>query len=163
MASLPSSWRKNWLRSWLKLFRPARGKTKLGSGFGHPPLADGTPGRPRHAVGDGDCQYGQPRREHLLHRHCRHGFDPIVANDSVAFTNGNGTVTGTVTAASATSLTVAISPTSQMMGGELDAVVTADGTASASAQVATCCAGYHQRHGQPGRQRRLDRHQRLRF
>ncbi len=67
------------------------------------------------------------------------GFDPIVANDSVAFTDasGDGTVTGTVTSASPTSLTVAISPSSQMVGGELDAVVTADGAASASAQVAT--------------------------
>jgi hypothetical protein len=65
------------------------------------------------------------------------GFDPIVANDSVAFTDGNGTVTGTITAATPTSLTVAVSPTSQVVAGDLAAVVTADGSSSSSQQVAT--------------------------
>ena len=79
------------------------------------------------------------------------GFDPIVANDSVTFTNGNGTVTGTVTAASATSLTVAIDPTSQLVGGNLDAAVTADAALKHFATGGYGCSGYHQRHGQPCR------------
>ena len=162
MASLPSFWRRTGC-AWLKLFRPARGKTKPGSGFALRRL------RMERLEGRAMLSVTVTANTANLAANASSiviagtGFDPIVANDSVAFTNGNGTVTGTVTAASPTSLTVAISPTSQMMGGELDAVVTADGTASASAQVATCCAGHHQRHGQPGRQRRLDRHQRLWF
>src|SRR5207237_1109570 len=46
-------------------------------------------------------------------------------------------VTGTVTAASAISLTVAIDPTSQLVAGNLDAQVTATGGTSSSQQVAT--------------------------
>jgi uncharacterized protein YkvS len=65
------------------------------------------------------------------------GFDPIVANDSVTFTNGNGSVTGTVTAATATTITVAIAPASQLVGGNLSAQVTVGGTSSTSQQVAT--------------------------
>src|SRR5207253_7979047 len=61
-------------------------------------------------------------------------FDPIVANNSVVFNDG---ALGTVTAATATSLTVVFS-TDPAAAGDLTAVVTSDGVDSGAAvQVAT--------------------------
>ena len=64
------------------------------------------------------------------------GFDTNPANDSVTFSNG---VTGTVTAATTTSLTVSVSGLSSLTAGTaLQASVIVDGTSSGSAvQVAT--------------------------
>ena len=62
------------------------------------------------------------------------GFDPIVANNSVVFNDG---AVGTVTAATATSLTVEFS-TDPTTAGNLTAVVTSNGVSSGAAvQVAT--------------------------
>ena len=65
-----------------------------------------------------------------------YGFDTTTANDSVTFNNG---VTGTVTSASLTSLTVTVNgPSSLTAGTALDASVTVDGLSSGSlVQVAT--------------------------
>jgi large repetitive protein len=63
-------------------------------------------------------------------------FDPVAANDTVAFSNG---VTGVVTAATSTTLTVSLTGLGSVAGGTaLDASVTVDGVSSGSAvQVAT--------------------------
>jgi hypothetical protein len=62
------------------------------------------------------------------------GFDPTAANDSVVFNDG---AVGTVTSATAGTLTVTFS-TAPTAGADLTAVVTADGTSSGSpVQVAT--------------------------
>ena len=65
-----------------------------------------------------------------------YGFDATTANDSVTFDHG---VTGTVTSASLTSLTVSVSGLSSLTAGTaLDASVTVDGVSSGSlVQVAT--------------------------
>ena len=60
------------------------------------------------------------------------GFDPTAGNNTVAFNNG---AVGTVTAASATSLTVKFS-TKPTTVGPLTAVVTTNGASSAAVQVA---------------------------
>ena len=61
------------------------------------------------------------------------GFDTNTANDTVAFTNGG--VTGSVTGATSTTLTVSLTGlTSVANGTALNAFVTADGASSASAQ-----------------------------
>jgi hypothetical protein len=56
------------------------------------------------------------------------GFDPVAANDTVMFSGG---VTGTVTAATTTTLSV--TGLSQLTGGPLDASVTVDGVSSGTA------------------------------
>ena len=62
------------------------------------------------------------------------GFDPASGNDSVSFSNG---VTGTVTGATSTSLTVSVTGLSNVpTGTALDAIVTVDGTSSNTAEVA---------------------------
>ena len=62
-----------------------------------------------------------------------YGFDTITANDSVIFTNGG--VTGSVTAASSTSLTVSLTGLSGVADSTaLDASVTVDTVSSGSAQ-----------------------------
>ncbi len=58
-----------------------------------------------------------------------HGFDPTAGNNSVAFTDGTGTATGSVTAATPTLLTVTFG-TLPTVAGPLTAVVTTDGAAS---------------------------------
>ena len=65
-----------------------------------------------------------------------YGFDTVIANDSVILGNG---VTGTVTSASLTSLTVSVSDLSSLTAGiALEASVTVDGISSGSlVQVAT--------------------------
>ena len=63
------------------------------------------------------------------------GFDPTAANNTVTFTDGAATPVGTVTAATATSLTVTFS-TPPTVTGPLMAVVTTDGATSSSLQVA---------------------------
>ena len=137
MASLPSFWRKNWIRSWLQMFRPARAKNKHGRGVGRRSLrVESLEGRALLSVTVTSSSANLLANASAIVISGTN-FDPIVANDSVTFTNGNGTVTGTVTAASATSLTVAIDPTSQLVGGNLDAQVTADAASSTSQQVAT--------------------------
>src|SRR5580704_7893629 len=137
MASLPSFWRKNWIRSWLQMFRPARAKKKNGRGFGRRSLrVESLESRALLSVTITSSTANLMANASAIVISGTN-FDPIVANDSVTFTNGNGTVTGTVTAASATSLTVAIDPTSQLVGGNLDAQVTADAASSTSQQVAT--------------------------
>ena len=64
------------------------------------------------------------------------GFDTTAAHDTVTFSNG---VTGTVTSATSTSLTVSLTGLSSVTGGTaLDANVTVDGVSSGSAvEVAT--------------------------
>ena len=76
------------------------------------------------------------------------GFDATAAHNTVALNNG---AAGTVTAATATSLTVTLSspPTSL---GNLTAVVTTDSVSSGTAvQVATVRDRSFQQHGEPGR------------
>ncbi len=137
MSSLPSFWRKNWIRSWLQMFRPARAKRKLGQGLGRRSLrVESLEGRAMLSVTITSSTSNLLANASAIVI-TGTNFDPIVANDSVTFTNGNGTVTGTVTAASATSLTVAIDPTSQLVGGNLDAQVSATAGTSTSQQVAT--------------------------
>ena len=60
------------------------------------------------------------------------GFDPTASSNSIAFTPSG---TGTVTASTATTLTV--TGLSSLTAGALNAIVTSNGQASASAQVAT--------------------------
>ena len=57
-------------------------------------------------------------------------FDPTAANDSVSFNNG---VTGSVTAATATALTVSLTGLASLPDGTLlDASATVDGTSTAT-------------------------------
>ena len=65
------------------------------------------------------------------------GFDPTIANDSVSFTSGTSTFTGSVTAATPTSLTVAFGSGNNLTAGPLTALVTVNSTSAASVQVAT--------------------------
>jgi hypothetical protein len=70
------------------------------------------------------------------------GFDPLVAHDTVVFSDGSGTATGTVTAATATSLTVSFATAGKPTAtGSLTGIVTTDGqTSGAAVQVATVVA-----------------------
>jgi hypothetical protein len=64
------------------------------------------------------------------------GFDPTASNNTVTFVDGTATPVGTVTAATATSLTVTFS-TPPTVTGPMTAVVTTDGASGSSIQVAT--------------------------
>ena len=66
-------------------------------------------------------------------------FDTNAANDTVIFTVSNGSVSGTVTAVTSTSLTLSLTGLSSVTGGTpLDATVSVDGVSTGSAvQVAT--------------------------
>ncbi|MFO1440531.1 MAG: IPT/TIG domain-containing protein [Verrucomicrobiaceae bacterium] len=64
------------------------------------------------------------------------GFDPVPGNNAVAFTPAG--TTGTVTASTATTLTV--TSITGLTAGALNAIVTTNGQASVSAQVATVAA-----------------------
>ena len=86
------------------------------------------------------------------------GFDPTAGNNTVVFSSG---AAGTVTEATATSLTVTFD-TAPTAVGNLTAVVTTNTLASGTAvQVATVTPVVTEQHGRPGRQRDDTDHQRL--
>lgn len=68
------------------------------------------------------------------------GFDPVAANNIVTFTVPHGTLTGAVTQATATSLTVALSGKGLQIGDTVQAAVTTDGVTSATVPVAALTA-----------------------
>src|SRR3569623_2078683 len=135
MALIPSFWLKALLQTWSKSRRPARGRKKHTSSFAprrfHSEfLEDRSMLSGVTVTADTSNLLADAAAISISGT----GFDPIVANNSVVFNDG---AVGTVTAATATSLTVEFS-TDPTTAGNLTAVVTSNGVSSGAAvQVAT--------------------------